>query len=130
MHSTVSRLLTVGFLAFITLGEISSAQNHQRRHQRQGSRPVRRRHPGRHRRDLQSRHGHNPRGQDGSPPAFIASWPFLAYRYAVEVTASGFEKYIRQPIDVDVAVNREIDVTVTPGSTNQVVTVESQAPPR
>lgn len=48
--------------------------------------------------------------------------------YAVEVTMTNFEKIIRQPIVVEAAVERLLDVELKPGSTSAVVTVTEEAP--
>lgn len=49
-------------------------------------------------------------------------------RYQVEVTSKGFEKIIRGPIQVDASVEREVDFTLKPSGTSEVVTVTEEAP--
>lgn len=48
--------------------------------------------------------------------------------YAVEVTMTNFERVVRQPIAVEAAVERLLDVELKPGSTSEVVTVTEEAP--
>ncbi|MCL6506447.1 MAG: carboxypeptidase-like regulatory domain-containing protein, partial [Bryobacteraceae bacterium] len=52
----------------------------------------------------------------------------LQGRYAVEVTAPGFETVVRSPIQVEPTVERAVDLTLKPGATTEVVTVEAEAP--
>jgi hypothetical protein len=49
-------------------------------------------------------------------------------RYAIALVAAGFEKVIRQPIQVDAAVERAVDVTLQPGVNQQVVSIIAEAP--
>ncbi len=48
--------------------------------------------------------------------------------YALEVTAKGFEKIVRAPLLVEPTVERKVDVTMSPGATTEVVTVQEAAP--
>jgi len=48
--------------------------------------------------------------------------------YSLEVTAKGFEKLVRAPLLVEPTVERKVDVTLTPGATTEVVTVQEAAP--
>ncbi len=49
-------------------------------------------------------------------------------RYSIEFTRQGFERVIRQPIQVEGAVERAIDVTLQTGGTSEVVSVVAEAP--
>ncbi len=49
-------------------------------------------------------------------------------RYAVEVVAPGFGKLVRSPILVEPTVERTVDVTLSPGSVTEVVSVTAEAP--
>lgn len=49
-------------------------------------------------------------------------------RYSVEFFKQGFERIIRQPLQVEGAVERAIDVTLQPGATTEVVSVVAEAP--
>ena len=51
-----------------------------------------------------------------------------AGRYQIEVTAAGFEKLIRGPIEVAPSVERAVDVTLNPGSTSEVITITEETP--
>ena len=49
-------------------------------------------------------------------------------RYSVSYSASGFETLVRQPIEVQMAVDLAINVTLSPGVNTQVVSVTAEAP--
>ena len=49
-------------------------------------------------------------------------------RYAVEASAPGFETLVRSPILVEPTVERRVDLTLNPGQTTEVVTVQAEAP--
>ncbi len=49
-------------------------------------------------------------------------------RYQVEVTTKGFEKIIRGPIEVEASVERAIDVTLSPSTSSEVITITEEAP--
>ncbi len=49
-------------------------------------------------------------------------------RYSIEFTRQGFERIIRQPIQVEGTVERAIDVTLQTGGTSEVVSVVAEAP--
>lgn len=51
-----------------------------------------------------------------------------AGRYQIEVTAAGFEKVIRGPIEVESSVERAVDVSLNPGSTSEVITITEETP--
>lgn len=59
------------------------------------------------------------------------SWRVAALqpgRYALEVTVTGFEKLIQNPILVEAAVERAVDVRLNPGQTSEIVNVTAEAP--
>lgn len=49
-------------------------------------------------------------------------------RYQIEVSAQGFEKVIRGPIEVAASVERAVDVSLSPGSTSEVITITEETP--
>jgi hypothetical protein len=63
---------------------------------------------------------------DGS--GFWRAPSLLPGPYAVEFEMANFDKLIRQPLVVEAAVERLLDVNLSPGSTNQVISVTEEAP--
>ncbi|MBA3972766.1 MAG: hypothetical protein C0504_00955 [Candidatus Solibacter sp.] len=52
----------------------------------------------------------------------------LPGRYQLEVASKGFGKIIRGPIQVEAAVERQLNVELSPSATSEVVTVTAEAP--
>lgn len=51
-----------------------------------------------------------------------------AGRYQLEVEVKGFEKVIRGPLVVDASVERAVDVTLKPSTTQETITITEEAP--
>ncbi|MGB6943087.1 MAG: carboxypeptidase regulatory-like domain-containing protein [Bryobacteraceae bacterium] len=67
-----------------------------------------------------------PTASSGTGNYTIAQLP--AGTYDLSVTVPGFKKYVRQGLQVEVAANARIDVTLEVGSNTESITVEAAAP--